>query len=78
MKSIIKEILTEIVEEGQQTQSCKADQPTNEFLRGFSLWRTGMCNEDTFKTPKKINELVLNLLNWITERQLLKRSILKD
>ena len=58
MKSIIKEILTEIVEEGQQTQSCKADQPTNEFLRGFSLWRTGMCNEDTFKTPKKINELV--------------------
>jgi len=58
MKSIIKEILTEIVEEGQQIQSCKSNQSTNEFLRGFSLWRTGMCNQDTFKTPKKINQLV--------------------
>lgn len=58
MKKIILQILREAVSENEQIEFCRTDKTTNEFLRGFNLWRTGMCNEDTFKTPERINQLV--------------------
>lgn len=71
MKNIILQILRETVSENGQIESCRSDKTTNEFLRGFNLWRTGMCNEDTFKTPERINQLVSqNFKNNITSIKL--------
>ena len=71
MKNIILQILRETVSENEQIESCRSNETTNEFLRGFNLWRTGMCNEDTFKTPERINQLVSqNFKNNITSIKL--------
>ncbi len=58
MKELIKKILREQVDIQSNIIACKENQTVNEYLKTFTLWRTAICNQDTFKTPEERAKLI--------------------
>ena len=58
MKELIKKILREQVDIQSNISVCKENQMVNEYLKTFTLWRTAICNQDTFKTPEERARLI--------------------
>ena len=58
MKELIKKILREQVDIQSNITACKENQTVNEYLKTFTLWRTAICNQDTFKTPEERAKLI--------------------
>jgi hypothetical protein len=58
VKELIKKILREQVDIQSSVTSCKENQTVNEYLKTFALWRTAICNQDTFKTPEERAKLI--------------------
>jgi hypothetical protein len=58
VKELIKKILREQVDIQSNISVCKENQMVNEYLKTFTLWRTAICNQDTFKTPEERARLI--------------------
>jgi hypothetical protein len=58
MKELIRRILREQVDIQSNISICKENQTVNEYLKTFTLWRTAICNQDTFKTPEERAKLI--------------------
>jgi hypothetical protein len=68
MKNIILQILRETVSENEQIESCRTNKSTNEFIRGFNMWRTGMCNQDTLNKNNYQYKIEMCVTPYVGER----------
>jgi len=53
VKELIKKILREQVDSQTKINNCNNSVPINTYLSTFALWRTSICNQDTFKKLKE-------------------------
>jgi hypothetical protein len=66
MRELIRKILREAAESRNFQESCSSDEGINEMMKTFTIWRTALCNQNTFPNIQELSKKYFSNSDTIT------------